>query len=405
MQQQPARPPQDSDDRPPWRPDAEQADGILVVDAEGLVRFINPAAAAILGRHGDELVGQQFGSPMLRGERAEIDLLHPGGEVQVAEMRVVDTEWEGAPALLVSLRDITEHRRAQRALRDAEAFNWAILNSLTVHLAVLDAGGTIIAVNDAWREFARVNGDPKLRSTGIGVNYFTVCGHATGPDADEAPQVVEGMRAVLAGRAPFFELEYPCHSPSEERWFSLRVVPLRGARPGLLVSHTNVTNQRHIARAAAEAEALRERLRALEQELRDVDQLSRDGAASPRRLRAEPLRRREPGLFAEALASYRALLNQALDARARHGPAPDAMPSAVGPGLRALGERLGAHGAAPRDVVEVHLAAVRAAAADAPQVRQQTYLEEGRLLVLELMGYLTAHYRARALGRDGKPGA
>lgn len=368
----------------------ENADGIIVVDGEGVVRFLNPAATSILGRHHDDLLGQNFGYPVLRGERAEIDLIHPDGAHHIAEMRVVDTEWDSDQAQLISLRDITEHRRAQQALRDAEAFNWAILNSLTVHLAVLDASGTIIAVNEAWRDFARANGDPDLHWTGIGVNYLTVCQHASGDWAEEAPQVVEGMRAVLTGAMPSFELEYPCHSPDEERWFQLRVVPLRAERPGLLIAHTDITIQRQMARAAAEAEALRERLRAIERELHDVERISRSEPITARRLTVAPLRQRSPTIFSQCVEGYRSLLDEALQHRAKH-----TQPSAVD--LRQLGERLGAHDSAPRDVVDVHLTAVRAAAAEAPQAKQQAYLEEGRLLVLELMGHLAAYYRTRVL--------
>ncbi len=401
MQKPSSRPPEQTDSSQLHQIVTANADGIIVVDSDGLVRFINPAAAAILGRPRSALIGQNFGYPVLRGERAEIDLLHPDGANQIAEMRVVDTEWEGAAAQLISLRDITEHRRAQQALRDAEAFNWAILNALTVHLAVLDANGTIIAVNDAWREFARSNGDPELRATGIGVNYFSVCGHAAGDWADEAPEVVRGMRAVLAGELPSFELEYPCHSPSEERWFALRAVPLRGERPGLLVSHTNVTNQRRLVRAAAEAEALRDRLRARERELRAIDQISRGETAAMRSPNPAPLRQRALGAFTQAVDRYRALLDEALRHRAQQSPAHSSgMPSTFAAALRDLGERLGLAQAAPRDIVDIHLAAVRAAGLDAPQARQQAYLEEGRLLVLELMGHLAAYYRSRALRRD-----
>ncbi len=375
---------------------AANADGILVVDGDGVVRFLNPAAASILGRHVEHLIGQDFGHPVLRTERAEIDLHHPDGAHQIAEMRVVDTEWEGSPAQLISLRDITEHRRAQQALRDAEAFNWAILNALTVHLAVLDATGTIVAVNDAWRTFARENGDPELRYTGIGVNYFTVCQHASGKRSQEAAPVLDGMKAVLTGKLPIFEIEYPCHSPKEERWFVLRAVPLRGERPGLLIAHTNVTEQRRMARAVAEAEALRERLRARERELRDFDRISVSDPAQPRRSASAPLRQRTPTAFSQGVERYRILLDEALQSRAKQTPLPIA-------GLRDLGERLGAYDAAPRDVVELHLAAVRAAGADSPAARQQAYLEEGRLLVLELMGHLAAYYRNKAIGRTGEP--
>jgi PAS domain-containing protein len=374
----------------------ENADGIIVVDAEGFVRFLNPAAEQLLARPAASLIGQQFGFPAIAGERAEIDLLRPDGAEQIAEMRVVATEWDGAPAHLLSLRDITEHRRAQQALRTAEAFNWAILNSLTVHLAVLDEHGTIIAVNDAWRSFAIANGDPDGQTTGVGVNYFAVCGRAAGPASDEAPSVIWGMRAVLDGALPAYELEYPCHSPSVERWFVLRAVPLRGAQRGLVVSHAEVTEQRRMAREAAEAEELRRRINAMRQELDDVDRIPHGDPAAARRPGPAPLRQRAPDTFQAAVRQYGLLLDRAVAERGFSGGAPS-------PALRTLGERLGAAGAAPRDVVEVHLTGVRSLSRDATVQRQHAYLEEGRLMALELMGYLAAHYRSAALGAEERP--
>jgi hypothetical protein len=47
----------------------------------------------------------------------------------------------------------------------------------------------------------------------------------------------------------------------------------------------------------------------------------------------------------------------------------------------------------PRDVVEIHLAAMRARAEEAPPQKTQAYVEEGRVLVLELMGHLANFYR------------
>lgn len=365
----------------------ETADGIIVVDADGLVRFLNPAAQQLLDRPAEQLLGQIFGFPAIAAERADIDLFRPDGSHTIAEMRVVDTEWDGTPAHLISLRDITDHRRAQEALRNAEAFNWAILNSLTVLLAVLDEHGTIIAVNDAWTAFARANGDPDSRATGVGVNYFAVCHRASGPWSEEAPGALEGMRAVLAGSLPSYELEYPCHAPDAERWFVLRAVPLLGAQRGLVISHTDVTVQRRVAREAAEAEELRRRLRAIDRELEDVGRIPQSEAASARHPAPAPLRQREPELQRASLQAYSALLEEAVARRAFAR-------AAATPALRQIGERLGAADATPRDVIELHLAAVRALSREAPPPRQHAYLEEGRLMALELMGYLAAYYRA-----------
>lgn len=96
----------------------KNADGILIVAMEGVVRFANPAAESIFGRHSKELVGEVFGFPLVIGERTELDLVHAGGEIITAEMRVTETEWENEPCHLVSLRDITERKQAESALSE-----------------------------------------------------------------------------------------------------------------------------------------------------------------------------------------------------------------------------------------------------------------------------------------------
>ncbi len=116
-----------------------------------------------------------------------------------------------------------------------------VLDALPSHIAVLDRAGTIIAVNAAWNAFARANGDPTLHSTGTGVNYFDVCRRATGSDAARARAGIEG---VLDGTLPQFSMEYPCHSPGEQRWFLLDATPLAVPGAGAVVVHTNITEQK-----------------------------------------------------------------------------------------------------------------------------------------------------------------
>jgi signal transduction histidine kinase/ActR/RegA family two-component response regulator len=93
------------------------ADGILVVGPDGMIRYANPAATVLLDRPASELVGRYFGIPSLAGGTAELDLVSAGAEMRVAEMRVVETEWEGEPALVASLRDISDRKRLEEQLR------------------------------------------------------------------------------------------------------------------------------------------------------------------------------------------------------------------------------------------------------------------------------------------------
>ncbi len=89
-------------------------DGMIVIDSEGVVLFANPAAQGLLGRSSNQLVGAQFGFPHARDEPIELELVS-GASPRVAEMRVVDIDWEGAPAFLASLRDVTERKHAEEA--------------------------------------------------------------------------------------------------------------------------------------------------------------------------------------------------------------------------------------------------------------------------------------------------
>jgi CheY-like chemotaxis protein len=87
------------------------ADAITIIDSDLVVQFANPAAANLFGRKSEDLVGTLFGFPLTNVEESsEIEIIDARGKVVVAEMHVVNIEWEGQKAYLASLRDITEHK-------------------------------------------------------------------------------------------------------------------------------------------------------------------------------------------------------------------------------------------------------------------------------------------------------
>jgi signal transduction histidine kinase len=93
------------------------ADGIIIVGSDGMIRFANPAAERLFGRPAAHLSGNEFGFTIVVGETTEVDVLRPGGVPITAELRVVEIDWENEPARLVSLRDITDRRRADERAR------------------------------------------------------------------------------------------------------------------------------------------------------------------------------------------------------------------------------------------------------------------------------------------------
>jgi diguanylate cyclase (GGDEF)-like protein len=89
----------------------QSSDAVLILDRECFIRFANPAARTLLGSAEAQLLGTPFSFSATAGTTTEIRLARPDGPTLVAEMRVGATHWEGAQALLVTLRDVTEHRR------------------------------------------------------------------------------------------------------------------------------------------------------------------------------------------------------------------------------------------------------------------------------------------------------
>ncbi len=111
------------------------ADGILIVDRHGTVKFVNAAAERLLGRSKERLIDETFGFPLVAGDTTELDIFHEGANRQratsrgegadrdktVVEMRVVESEWAGEPVYLATLRDVTERIRTAGERAQAEA--------------------------------------------------------------------------------------------------------------------------------------------------------------------------------------------------------------------------------------------------------------------------------------------
>ena len=137
---------------------------------------------------------------------------------------------------------------------DKESFYKAVFNSLNDHLAVLDHEGTIVAVNEGWRRFAEDNrggGPPEVY---IGANYLEVCRRASDDVSVDARRALDGIEKVITGERPGFEMEYPCHSPREQRWFFMRVTPLHEGKTGVVVSHSDITIRKQTQEALRASE-------------------------------------------------------------------------------------------------------------------------------------------------------
>ena len=89
------------------------------MDRNGIVCFANPAAESLFGYKREEFIGRLFVFPLVAGKKTEIDIIKQKGEKLVAEMNLVEIDWEDKEVYLASIRDISSRKKAEKELKES----------------------------------------------------------------------------------------------------------------------------------------------------------------------------------------------------------------------------------------------------------------------------------------------
>jgi PAS domain S-box-containing protein len=156
-------------------------DAIFVEDLHGGILDLNQCACRLHGLSREQLVGRNAIEdlmPAARREaaRAEFHRLVAGqvtnfesesyradGNAVPVEIRVASIQFEQQPALLFHVRDITERRAAELALRSSETLFRSVWENSVDGMRLTDQNGIVVAVNEA---FARLVGLPAEKLEG-----------------------------------------------------------------------------------------------------------------------------------------------------------------------------------------------------------------------------------------------
>jgi two-component system sensor histidine kinase UhpB len=246
--------------------------GIYSTDAHGLCVYANPRWSQISGLSAAENLGHGWAKALHPDDRETVFESWKTNSQQGApwEFRVLTPQGElrwiralGGPiysdrgeltGYIGTTEDITERVLAYRMLQESDALNRAILNSLPANIAVLNRDGKIRAINEEWQRFVEANGDPPACFLNTGVNYLEACKRAADGGSSDAENALTGIQDVLTGQRQLLQMEYPCHSATETRWFRMTVTPLAGvAAGGVVISHVDITELKRAEDSVQEA--------------------------------------------------------------------------------------------------------------------------------------------------------
>ena len=133
------------------------AEGLMVLDRQGIIHYLNPSAAKMLRREQEELWGEEFGYLLTPNSSSEIELVSVSGETRVVELRAGEIEWSGRDALLVTFQDITERKRAEEELRERREELQAIYENAPLIMLLLDSERRVRKANRHSTDFMGVS--------------------------------------------------------------------------------------------------------------------------------------------------------------------------------------------------------------------------------------------------------
>lgn len=262
-------------------------DGFSVLDVRGKAVDANPALCQMTGYSRDELVGVAAPHPYwppeeyeriqtalqatLRGDFADFELvfMRKNGErfpVLVSPFAVRNRRGETI-SYSATVKDITERKRAELAVRDSEQRFRAIFEQAAVGVAMIDSNtGRFLSVNQRTCDIARLTREQMLATTFMDLTH-----------PDDLPADLASMEKLKAGELRTFTMEKRyLHPDGSVTWINLTVSPMwaPGETPTRHIAVVeDISAHKHVEHALRENE---EKFRALFENSSDAIFLARD---------------------------------------------------------------------------------------------------------------------------------
>jgi PAS domain S-box-containing protein len=233
------------------------SDVILILDAEGTIRYQSPSVARVLGHRPEERVGKKVFDYAHPDDLAQLKetfrrAMQRPGSLQTTELRVkhADGSWRdlecvgrirsgdaGETVAIVTARDVTGRKLAERALRESEERYRGLVQASPDAVAFTDLNGRILLCN---HQAAAVHGFRTIEDL-MGKNA-----HDLVAPEDRGSAMAAFARTVERGIVSHFEYELlrrdGSHFPAEMS--ASRVVDQDGTPIGLTAVWRDISERR-----------------------------------------------------------------------------------------------------------------------------------------------------------------
>ena len=192
----------------------ENANEIIVISQDGIVKFANNRVRTLFGVPPETLVGRHLSDLVVNADREKLReeyrkltsreatlplyrfrMRDSRGNIRHIEVSGIDVTWDGQPSILSFVSDITERVRVERALQESEEFTRGLLVNAPLGIFYLDMEGKIIYENPASLAITSGQYDSTQPPRELGMNIFDL------PVVKKLPDSKNEIQELLSGKS------------------------------------------------------------------------------------------------------------------------------------------------------------------------------------------------------------
>ncbi len=226
-------------------------DGILTIDSNQRIQFWNKKAEQIFGYSEEEILGEPIEllipedsgeshadhvrnfaggdkPSKLMGQRSEIQGRHKNGDAIPLEISITKTQIENSMLLSAQIRDISDRKAAERALRESELRFRVLFENAFEAMVLMTVDGLVLEINNAALDLlpagTRTPGQDKDQSNFWDLNWW---GSASNADIESnRQQLKKDVASACAGET--IRSRGELHGEHGSRDIDFSLIPLKG---------------------------------------------------------------------------------------------------------------------------------------------------------------------------------